>query len=131
LKTKQPGPIMVCVTRQKACQRLIQHGAQLAAARDMPLTVVHVARDGEDLLGNVSDEGAALDFLFGIAKTHGAEMVMLRSDDVVETLCRYASAHNASVIVLGETRQGNTAVRGLMRRLNARIPDVEIEVVVS
>ncbi|NLG37505.1 MAG: universal stress protein [Clostridiales bacterium] len=130
MKIKQPGPVMVCVTRQKACQRLIKHGAQLAAARDMPLTVVHVARNGEDLLGNV-DEGAALDFLFGIAKTYGADMVMLRSDDVAKTLCQYASAHNASVVVLGETREGHTAVKGLMRRLNTRIPGLEIEVVVS
>jgi K+-sensing histidine kinase KdpD len=121
----------VCVTRQKACQRLIKHGAQLAAARDMPLTVVHVARNGEDLLGNVSDQGAALDFLFGIAKTHGAEMVMLRSDNVIDTLCEYAIAHRAAVMVLGETREGHMAVKGLVRQLHLRIPDVEIEIVVS
>lgn len=122
---------MVCVTRQKACQRLIRHGAQLAAARGMSLTVVHVARNGEDLLGNVSDQGAALEFLFGIAKTHGAEMVMLRSDSVIDTLCEYAVAHRAAVMVLGETREGHTAVKGLVRQLHLRIPGVEIEIVVS
>ena len=128
---QQPGQVMVCVTRQKACQRLIRHGAQLAAARDMPLTVVHVARNGDDLLGNVSDQGTALDFLFGIAKTFGAEMVMLRSDNVVDTLCDYAGSHNVAIMVLGETKGGHTAVKGLTRQLNVRLPQVEVEIAVS
>lgn len=131
MKEQQPGQVMVCVTRQKACQRLIKQGAQLAALRDMPLCVVHVARNGDDLLGNVSDQGAALDYLFGIAKTHGAEMVMLRSDNVVDTLCEYAKAHGVAVMVLGETRDGHNAVKGLIRQLGQRLPGVEIEIAVS
>jgi K+-sensing histidine kinase KdpD len=117
---------MVCVTRQRACELLIKHGAGVAAAKKMPLVVVHVARNGEDLLGNVSDEGKALDFLFGIAKHYSAEMVMLRSDHVVDTLCEFAEQNQVEVIVLGESRSDHAAARGIDRDLSARLPDVRI-----
>jgi hypothetical protein len=34
-------------------------------------------------------------------------------------------------MVLGETREGHMDVKGLVRQLHLRIPDVEIEIVVS
>lgn len=118
--------VMVCVTRQRACEHLIKQGASIAAARKMPLIVVHVARNGEDLLGNMSDEGKALDFLFTIAKHYAAEMVVLRSDHVVDTLCDFARQHRVEVVVLGASRSEQAAARSIDRELTTRLPDVRI-----
>ena len=83
-----PKKTMVCVTVQKTCERLIRAGASLAGGAG--LSVVHVARSGEALLGG-SSESEALEYLFRISREYGAEMDMLRSDDVIDTCLLYTS----------------------------------------
>ena len=39
--------VMVCVTGQKNCERLIREGAQIASIREVGVHVVHVAHEGE------------------------------------------------------------------------------------
>ena len=39
--------VMVCVTGQKNCERLIREGAQIAAIREVGVHVVQVAHEGE------------------------------------------------------------------------------------
>lgn len=77
--------IMICVTRQKTCERLIKVGKEIAGKGDAQLYAVHVVKRGVNFLGN-PDEGEALDYLFQISKEAGAEMTVLRSEDVVDTL---------------------------------------------
>ena len=54
------GCILVCVTRQVSCERLIRQGAEMAHVAGAALNILHVAPNGTALLGNPS-EGEALD----------------------------------------------------------------------
>lgn len=115
---------MVCVTVQKTCERLIRHGAALAGSAG--LSVVHVARGGEKLLGADSD-GEALEYLFHIAREYGAEMDMLRSDDVFGTIIDFARKNNIENIVLGAS--GARESFGLSERLRLSLPGVSVVIV--
>ena len=127
---QQPEAVMVCVTRQRACRRLIAHGQDVARRTRLDLIVVHVARPGENLLGNPS-EGEALDFLFTTAKDYGGQMQMLRSDHVVSALQRFALENHVATIVMGASRGDNTLIAELTRALEEHAPTVRIDVVDS
>jgi len=125
---RSQGIVMVCVTRQISCERLISRGEQAAQTLGIPMQVIYVARDGVDLLGK-SSEGEALEYLFTKAKEAGAEMQMLRSNDVVETLITHAGREGAVVMVVGESRADTRSVKGFLKQLELRLPHVEIVVV--
>ena len=67
--------VMVCVTGQLTCERLIRHGAQIAKDEMAELSVVHAAMRIESILGN-PHEGEALEYLFSISKQFGADMTI-------------------------------------------------------
>ncbi len=48
--------IMVCVTKQKTCQRLIDYGKKLKKSDDDQLFVIHIAKSDDSFLDN-SEEG--------------------------------------------------------------------------
>ena len=52
--------IMVCVTRQRSCERLIKRAVSMNEDVGGSIGVVHVAGLDENLMGN-PDEGDALD----------------------------------------------------------------------
>jgi len=120
--------ILVCVTRQVSCERLIRRGAELAGQDGLALKIVHVAAPGASLLGNPS-ESDALDFLFTAAKKNGADLSVLRSDSVLETLSRIAREFKASAIVLGESRQNIKEDESIIWRLRSKLPDVQVYVI--
>ncbi len=59
--------VLVCVTGQRSCERLIVIGAQLAAQARQPLIVLHVARAGGNVLGS-KNEAEALEYLRAISQ---------------------------------------------------------------
>lgn len=122
--------IMICVTRQKACERLIKAGKQMAKGHaDARLYVVHVAKKGENFLGN-PDEGEALDYLFEVSKEAGAQMTVLRSDHVVDTLVDFARKNGVSVVVMGESPgSSGDGVRNIIHEMEKCLPDLELKVV--
>lgn len=122
---KPPRKTMVCVTEQRTCERLIRMGAELSGEKD--LSVVHVVRNGGAILGSGSD-GEALDYLYQISRTYGAEMDMHRSDDVIGTLVEVAKAQEAECIVIGAANKAITTTR-FDNTLKARLPGVDIVVV--
>jgi K+-sensing histidine kinase KdpD len=124
------GCVLVCVTRQVSCERLIHRGAELAGQVGQSLNIVHVAATGASLLGNPS-EAEALDYLFTTAKQHGADLSVLRSDNVLETLSRIAHEYKASAIVMGESRQNIKEDESIIWRLRAALPNVQVHVVAS
>ncbi|KMT20864.1 hypothetical protein [Clostridium cylindrosporum] len=93
--------IMVCVTQQKTCERLISNGSRLKESFGSELYVIHVVKDGDNFLYD-DKEPDALQYLFNISKEAGAELTVLRSDDVVETLKTFAKEKSIGHIVLGE-----------------------------
>ncbi len=122
--------VLVCVTRQISCERLILRGAELAKEYGQKLNIVHVAATGASLLGNPS-EGEALDFLFTCAKNQGADLNVLRSDNIVDTLVRIARESGATTMVLGESRHNIKEDDSIIWQLRALLPNTDIRVVSS
>ena len=98
--------IMVCVTQQKTCERLINRGEALKQKYNGDLFVIHAAKEGTNFLGN-QHESDALEYLYDISKNAGAEMTVLRSKDVPETLLEFAKVRDIKHIVMGEAPSSN------------------------
>ena len=117
--------VLVCVTGQKTCERLIEEGHRLAIDREEELSVLHVARQGGALMGGAS-EAEALEYLFEASTKRGADMTVIRSDEVVKTVEKHARKIGASLIVLGGPRHG---ARDLTADMRAHMPDIEFHIV--
>lgn len=112
--------IMVCVTRQKTCQRLIDCGKALMENEQDQLFVIHVAGEDEKLLGD-TQEGEALEFLYEKAKEAGASLTVERSSDVLRTLISIADKNQANRVVVGESGEaGAEFLRRLEKKLSGR-----------
>ncbi len=99
---KEGKNVMICVTQQKTCARLIKAGTEIQKKLKGEIFVVHVAPIGWNILGN-SKQGEALDYLFDISKTVGAHMTVLRSSDVVKSIIDFCEKHTINTILLGES----------------------------
>lgn len=120
------GHVLVCVTGQKTCERLILEGARIAEAEDALLSVLHVAKPDSISLGSLK-EGEALEYLFRVASEHGADMFMIRSDDVEETIAKQVEKLKVNTLVMGRT----TGVKGknVSAAMAVRVPNVKIQLV--
>ncbi|NLY82826.1 MAG: universal stress protein UspA [Clostridiales bacterium] len=92
--------IMVCVTKQKTCERLISYGEQLKSSDEDSLLIIHVSKSDEKFLGN-SKESDALKYLYNIAMERGANLIVLKSDNVKDTLARQVEENNIHKIIVG------------------------------
>lgn len=117
--------LMVCVTGQRSCERLVVHGKNRLAA-DQILYVVHCVPEGKNFLGS-ADESDAINYLFNISKNVGAELTILRENDVIDALVDFANAHNIHVIVVGASP--STAKDSFNNRFSKRLPGVEFDIV--
>ncbi len=122
-------PVLVCVTGQKTCDRLIKAGAQLAAQLSAPLLVVHVAPVGAPLLGS-STQSEALNYLYSLSCEVGAEMAVLRAPDTLERLIQYAQEQHVAHIVIGAGRPDGPDQRDVASLLMIRLPHVHVHVVI-
>jgi K+-sensing histidine kinase KdpD len=110
--------IMVCVTQQRTCDRLIKYGRDLLGDEQGELFVIHVADGRSSILGS-SVEGEALDYLYEKAKEYGASLTVLKSDDVLLTLVEQTRKNYADIVVLGESREG--AASDMVAKLKERL----------
>ena len=117
--------VLVCVTGQKTCERLIREGSRLAIERELELSVVHIAKPGAELLGNVS-EAEALEYLFHFSTEYGAAMTVIRSDEVVRTVETHARRVGAAILVLGAPRAGQ---RDMTAEMKKHMPDMDFHIV--
>lgn len=100
--------IMVCVTQQKTCDRLIKYGYDLLKDTKGELFIIHVAHYEFKFLGN-TEEGAALDYLYERALEYGANLTVVRSNHVLDTLVDLADKNKISHLVLGQSGQAHDA----------------------
>jgi len=120
--------VMVCVTRQKTCERLIKIGQKLVnGQKDGVLKVVHVTKTGDNVLGN-PDEGEALEYLFQVSKQAGAEMTVLRTDNVVNTLLDFAKKNQITEIVMGESPDPQSRT-SIIYNMEQMLPGVKFNVI--
>lgn len=93
--------VLVCVTGQKMCERLIHRGVQVAQEHGLPLLVLSVVGNGlNDLSNPVVNE--ALDYLYRASAHSGAEMTVLCSEKPLDAIVSFAKAHGVKHLVLGE-----------------------------
>ncbi len=113
--------VLVCVTQQKTCERLIHQGAELSKDQPSGLYVLHVVNEKDKLLYNLSD-GDALEYLFDITKGVGAELTVKRSKDVIKTIVDFAEEMKITHIVLGNPGKKDPA-NDFASKLKKRLPD--------
>lgn len=117
--------IMVCVTRQKTCDRLIARGDELHRQQGGAFHIVHCVQTGHNFLGNPY-EGEALEYLFTAAQLAGADLSVLRAENVEDALVDYARQHGIGTIVMG---MAGAPGESIVTRLQRRLSDVSFDVV--
>lgn len=110
--------IMVCVTQQKSCRRLIEAGSALRRSEADELHVVHVIKENWRYFGQLK-EADALEYLFDAARDFGAELSVIRSADIEGTLKKYVEKNRITVAVMGESNE-STAQQNMILRMQAQ-----------
>lgn len=111
--------VMVCVTQQKTCDRLIQYGNDLLTNKQDELFIIHVAHYQFKFLGN-SKEGEALEYLYEKALEYGAQLTVVRSNNVLETLVDLVEKYKITQIILGESGE-STDSNNVVQQLENRV----------
>lgn len=123
--------IMVCVTGQRSCERLIMHGVKRSQPDENglrpPLYIVHCVLNGQKFM-NSPDEADAIEYLFTCAQYAGAELTILRTDSVQATLAEFAYEHDVGVIILGAPGEQGEHNGKFARSLQELLPDIEFDV---
>lgn len=120
--------ILVCVTQQKTCERLILKAVALKKEFNGDIFVIHVVKDGFKFLDNPR-EGEAIQYLFETSKSIGADLSVLKSNDIIKCIVDFAKDKEINCIILGESHQNrrdNFFYEKLKKMLGS---DVEIIVV--
>lgn len=111
--------VMVCVTQQRTCDRLIHYGHEFLNNEKGELFIIHVAHYQFKFLGN-SKEGEALEYLYEKAMEYGAQLTVVRSNDVLDTLVDLIEKYKITHIILGESGEAentNNVVEQLRNRI--------------
>ena len=116
----QPS-VMVLVSMQKLCARLIRTGAAIALRKNRPLKVVHVTTS-EPTQADRAMDGQVLNYLYALANEVNAEMCVLTAKVAVTAMVKYAQEYNVKQIVMGH---GENA-QGIAQTLSSFLPGVQI-----
>ena len=119
--------IMVCVTEQKTCDRLIMFGHDLMLSKNDELYIIHISRS-ENFL-NISKAGDALEYLYEKALEYGANLTVLKSENVLDSMVGFIDKNRITHVVLGqsgETQKENNIVYGLTKIMGAKVKIAEV-----
>lgn len=117
--------IMVCVTGPRTCDKLISRGLERSA--DSDIHVVHCVETGRNFMGTPF-EGDAVEYLFTAAQLAGAELILLRADNVDDALVEYAEKNGIDMIIMGASPT-NLDHETIVTRLQRRLPNVEFDII--
>ncbi len=118
--------VLVCVTGQKSCERQIREGAKIAKDMGGELSVLHVAPMGAGMLG-YPVEGDAMEYLYKISSEYGADMTVMRSDDVVSSIVSFVHKAGVTIVLMGASKRKGG--RDFGYELQARLPGVLFQTV--
>lgn len=119
--------VLVCVTQQKTCERLIKQAHELVDENNGRLFVINVVGNNVNFLDSAR-ESEALEYLFGISKSVGASLAVLKSDDIPATIAEYAAENRITSLILGKSPEENSESR-FVRDLKTLLKnDVEIRI---
>lgn len=119
--------ILVCVTQQKTCERLIRKAAEIRDENKGNLFVIHVVKESWNILDNTK-EGEALEYLFGISKAAGANLSVLKSDEISKTISDYAIDNKIDCIIMGDS-PGDHKENKFANELKKTLNNIEIKVI--
>lgn len=119
--------ILVCVTQQKTCERLIKKAASLRQNDSIGLFVIHVAKNDWNFLNN-AQEGEALEYLFSISKSVGANLTVLKSDDITGTIADFAKKNEIDLIIMGQS-PNDSMENKFVSKLENMIRNVEFYII--
>ena len=106
--------ILVCVTAQEGCVRLIRKGSDLARQRGAAMHVLHVSQNGKN---HGEADAAILNTLYSLSREAQADMTVLYEQDVAAAIVRYANETGAGTLILGSDRTG------MIARVKALLPE--------
>lgn len=111
--------VMVCVTQQKTCDRLIKYGYDFLGQDTGELFIIHVAYHEFNFLGKTR-EGEALEYLYEKALEYGANLTVVKSDNVLDTLTELIQKNKITHVVLGESgdiQSSNNLIKNLEEKI--------------
>lgn len=120
--------VMVCVTQQRSCERLLARGSQLTNYKHDELFMVHIVKENWRYFSQMK-ESDAMEYLYDIAKNYDASVNVLRAKDIELALRTFAQKHEVDVIVMGESLESNeqqNMIKRLQLNLNKQIQFVVV-----
>lgn len=119
--TRQPS-VLVCVTAQESCARLISAGADIASDGNLSLIVLSVfsKRDG------LNADSAVLENLYECAREYSAQMRVYFNDSPELVAAVVAKKENAVTMVTGFPKQGSSS---FIAHFHEILPDMPITMV--
>lgn len=114
--------VLVCVTRQISCERLIRAGAAIAEQQGMELKVINVCPEKECS----KPDPEAMEYLYTCCKNVGADMDIVFSDNPGMVTAAYAMKNNSRIIVTGFPGEKSS---GFIASLRALLPKAVISMV--
>lgn len=122
-KIKKQPCVMVCVTPQQSCARLIEAGARIAKEENLPLSVISVFKESNGMNANA---GGTLESLFECAKKYDATMNIFFNDNPSLVIAVASKKNNAATLVTGFPAEGSS---GFIAHIHEILPDLPITMV--
>ena len=122
LKRKKQASILVCVTGQRDCDRLIRSGKELAEQRNLPLQVLCV----QPVLKGFDVRSEEIEYLYQMSRDAGAEMTIYFHDDAALVAAGFVLQVRAEHIVTG---MPDGRANGFVEIVHRLTPDVPISMV--
>jgi len=117
------SPVIVCVTAQKNCEKLIKVGYSLSLSLNVPLEVLSILPSDQ-----ISREsGEALDYLFSLAKGFGGQYNVFFHNDPALIAAAYIAKKKASHVIIGTPGVRTNGFIGTIKTLLPETPFTAID----
>jgi K+-sensing histidine kinase KdpD len=115
--------VMVCVTPQISCKRLVVNGAARAKEIDGQFVVTYVNKK-EDLNRELKEHKILLE-LFELAKNYGGTVSILSGEKIYDTLANFAKKNEITHIVVGKSLRSAFEIQNHGEIINPLINEAE------
>ena len=116
-RSRRTPCVLVCVTDQFSCERLVSAGAEIAKRRSLALQVMSVQNP---MTGGQNAE--ALDHLFNVSRSFGAEMTVFYDKEPAKNFIKYVKRFQTTDIVAGVRGVEDSPFYRTIQRYNERKP---------
>lgn len=122
MKPQMKPSVLVCVTSQFDCDRLINKGFEKTVDKDYDLHVLCVHTP----VSNASFLSQEIEYLYQTSKTLGADMTIAFNDNAPKTTADFAKRINAKLIITG---MPDNRKNGFVDTLSMLLPKSDITMV--